>query len=301
MESWLKNMSLKKSVNTLHVTFDNIQGKHRMKIKKLSKKVSYLSKKNSNLRNNLHNCNIEVENRIQENIILNRENKIVNDELNNLQNENNRVITKYPDSRRYTDDLRTCIFELQGIDIPSNKISNVIRSATDSETVATVIKDTLVESASYQNVNVQKFLLSLSAMMRDLSSIMKKSNKNIDEWRSTMSTELSQQLNDVEVQNKEQDITVGTWVAISFEDDWYLGEVLQLKPDNILNNLMVRQRKRRITFKWPSKEDIKDIDVKCVIYLHFDNLPSPGLRHWIIPDIDDINHHHNQFVEKYFV
>ncbi|CAC5395939.1 unnamed protein product [Mytilus coruscus] len=102
--------------------------------------------------------------------------------------------------------------------------------------------------------------------------------------------------------DKEKEITVGTWVAISFEDDWYPGEVLQLKPENILNiNFMARQRKKGITFKWPSKEDIKDIDMKFVIYSHFDILPSPGLRHWIISDIDDINHHHNQFVEKYFV
>ncbi|CAC5418862.1 unnamed protein product [Mytilus coruscus] len=144
--------------------------------------------KNNNLCKNLHNCNVEIENRKQENIILNRVNKIVSDELNSLQNENKKVITKDPDSKRYTDDLRTCIFELQGYKVIAKE---------DSETVANMIKDTLQESASYQNVNVQKFLLSLSAMMSDRSSVMKKTNQIIDEWRSS---ELSQQLNEVEVQ-----------------------------------------------------------------------------------------------------
>jgi hypothetical protein len=29
-------------------------------------------------------------------------------------------------------------------------------------------------------------------------------------------------------------------------------------------------------------------------------MPSPGLRHWIIPEMDEIDDLHQQFVKKYF-
>lgn len=67
----------------------------------------------------------------------------------------------------------------------------------DSETVSGVIKDTLIESASFQNENLNKLLLSLSAMMSDRSSVMKKTNQIIDEWRST---ELRKQLNENDIE-----------------------------------------------------------------------------------------------------
>jgi len=168
----------------------------------------------------------------------------LNNELHALQDEPKIIITKDPQTRRYSDELRTCIMDLQGIDIPRNKISNVIKSVSnnifhtsvdlpcrstilnisdeghmvakqqvgetlataenfdffsdgtprdgkkildlgvhtktatlslgykviakeDPETVSGVIKDTLIESASFQNENLNKFLLSLSAMMSD--------------------------------------------------------------------------------------------------------------------------------------
>ena len=45
-----------------------------------------------------------------------------------LQQTENRSVSKLSNGR-YSDDIRTCIMELQGLEIPSSKVSEVIRSA----------------------------------------------------------------------------------------------------------------------------------------------------------------------------
>ena len=79
-----------------------------------------------------------------------------------------------------------------------------------------------------------------------------------------------------------------------------LGEVLKIKSQIIVVKFMVRQKKGVVTFKWPTKDDIRDVDMKFVIFSNFDILPSPGLRHWLIPETDYIIHSHQKFAEKYF-
>jgi hypothetical protein len=44
-----------------------------------------------------------------------------------------------------------------------------------------------------------------------------------------------------------------------------------------------------ILFVGHLKSDIHEVDTKFVISSHFEILPSPGLRHWIVPDMDDID------------
>jgi len=100
--------------------------------------------------------------------------------------------------------------------------------------------------------------------------------------------------------DKAKPISIGTWVAVSFEDDWYPGEVLEIKSQIIVVKFMVRQKKGGVTFKWPTKDGIRDVDLKFAIFSNFDILPSPGLRHWLIQETDDIIYSHKKFVEKYF-
>ena len=100
--------------------------------------------------------------------------------------------------------------------------------------------------------------------------------------------------------DKAKPISIGTWVAVSFEDDWYPGEVLEIKSQIIVVKFMVRHKKGGVTFKWPTKDDIRDVDLKFAIFSNFDILPSPGLRHWLIPETDDIIYSHTKFAEKYF-
>jgi hypothetical protein len=53
----------------------------------------------------------------------------------------------------------------------------------DSNTVAKVIQDSLNESASLENISVNKLVLQITSMMSDRSSVMKKTNEIFDEWR----------------------------------------------------------------------------------------------------------------------
>jgi len=53
----------------------------------------------------------------------------------------------------------------------------------DSATVANVIKNYITESADIVNSPVSSLLSSLAFMMSDRSSVMKKANEILDDWR----------------------------------------------------------------------------------------------------------------------
>ena len=56
-----------------------------------------------------------------------KELKIENDDLKLQQTENRSVSTL--SNGRYNDDIRTCVIELQSLEIPSNKVAEVIKSS----------------------------------------------------------------------------------------------------------------------------------------------------------------------------
>ena len=117
--------------------------------------------------------------------------------------------------------------------------------------------------------------------------------KTLSQFKSTLSSVLKL--------DETKTISVGTWVAVSFENDWYPGEVIELKNKVIVVRFMERQKKGGVTFQWPrDKDDIQDVDLKFVIFSHFDIIPSPGLRHWLIAESDDIISCHEQFAREYF-
>jgi hypothetical protein len=87
-----------------------------------------------------------------------------------------------------------------------------------------------------------------------------------------------------------------TWVAVSYEDNWYPGEIT-IKIDNTYTvKFFSRKDARGNTFIWPTKDDLQTIDEKFIIFYDFEILPSPGLTHWIIPEMDEIDDFHQQFV-----
>jgi hypothetical protein len=52
--------------------------------------------------------------------------KAANEQMNIFEPEANNEHFSTKDGPRYSDDMRTCIMDLHGSDIPGNKISNVI-------------------------------------------------------------------------------------------------------------------------------------------------------------------------------
>jgi len=97
-----------------------------------------------------------------------------------------------------------------------------------------------------------------------------------------------------------REIETGTWIVASYEDNWYPGEV----QDSLLNKFIVKFMSRKnnsaSTFIWPRKDDIQEVENKFIIFSHFDILPSPGLRYWIVPNIEEVEEKHQKFVDTYF-
>ena len=81
----------------------------------------------------------------------NRRNKIAkieNDDLKLQQTENRSVSTL--SNGRYNDDIRTCVMEQQSLEIPSNKVSEVIKSV--SENICKMKVEKLPKRTTVQNI-----------------------------------------------------------------------------------------------------------------------------------------------------
>jgi hypothetical protein len=118
--------------------------------------------------------------------------------------------------------------------------------------------------------------------------------RTLNQWRSTLIKLLKL--------DQPKKLEKGIWVAVSYEDNWYPGEIIDVEYGSKICKVkfMCRKNRHGHSFCWPLKDDIHEVDTKFVISSHFEILPSPGLRHWIVPDMDDINDLHNNFVQKYF-
>lgn len=77
-----------------------------------------------------------------------KELKIENDDLKLQQTENRSVSTL--SNGRYNDDIRTCVMELQSLEIPSNKVSEVIKSV--SENICKMKVEKLPKRTTVQNI-----------------------------------------------------------------------------------------------------------------------------------------------------
>ena len=62
----------------------------------------------------------------------------------------------------------------------------------NSETVAETIKETLKEFAELEHIPINKLLVQLTSMMSDRSSVMKKTNAIIDDWRTLKLSDLNE-------------------------------------------------------------------------------------------------------------
>ena len=99
---------------------------------KISNRCSHAKKINKKLKQKLHNKNVEMENKQYENLNLIKQIKAANEQMNIFEPEANNEHFSTKDGPRYSDDMRTCIMDLQGSDIPGNKISNVINVVSNT-------------------------------------------------------------------------------------------------------------------------------------------------------------------------
>lgn len=61
-----------------------------------------------------------------------------------------------------------------------------------------------------------------------------------------------------------------TWVGISYEDDWYPGEIIKvIDENNITVKLMDRAKKGGFTFVWTRTDDICNIDKYIYYFFSF--------------------------------
>ncbi|KAK6169718.1 hypothetical protein SNE40_020713 [Patella caerulea] len=112
--------NMKKQPKSVTTELQNMKFIHKATLNKQYSKLNYWKTNAVNRNLKLHKLMVENENLKQNS--LNRSKELI------MQvNENEQpLVTK--ENNKYTDDMRTCVMDLQSIDIPINKISNVMKS-----------------------------------------------------------------------------------------------------------------------------------------------------------------------------
>jgi hypothetical protein len=90
----------------------------------------------------------------------------------------------------------------------------------------------------------------------------------------------------------------GTWVAVAYEEDFFLGQVIEVNSNNS-GLVQFLNRGYRDVFRWPKVEDMATIDAEFVFHSDFD-CHTPNGRTWLVPDIKQIIKMYQCFRNLYF-
>ena len=91
--------------------------------------------------------------------------------------------------------------------------------------------------------------------------------------------------------------TQGQWIAVAYELDYFIGQVLDIKSDQ-LALVQFMSKGYNATYKWPQVEDLDDIDAKFVFAADFD--VHVGSRNIVVPHLHELDSQFKQYRELYF-
>ena len=92
----------------------------------------------------------------------------------------------------------------------------------------------------------------------------------------------------------------GASVAVAFDDNVYIGQVMDIKSNNMATVKFLRQIKgaeQSGAFKWPQIDDMSDVDSKFIVDMNFTILPCG--RTVKIPGYDQILEKFQLYPELY--
>lgn len=174
-----------------------------------------------------------------------------------------------------------------------------------------------IENSIRKMGGIVKSLTALNSLLSHKESLVKKKAKIRDQLLylkhfdnqhvESKSMSCSQSLKNlkkylIEILQLEQikTITIGTWVVVAYQDTWYPGEVKEVNDKQFSVNFMHPKKLNNNTFIWPQKSDVKDVEKHFIIFSHFDVIPTPGLRFYVIPEFEDIVDLYEKYRVKYF-
>lgn len=84
--------------------------------------------------------------------------------------------------------------------------------------------------------------------------------------------------------------TQGQWVCVFYDNNYYIGQVLDIKNEETADvKFLEKTRGRCDFFKWPACEDIAEVDAKFVFSWDFEvNIHSSDGRLWSVPEVKQL-------------
>ena len=132
-------------------------------------------------------------------------------------------------------------------------------------------------------------------------------NKDVDNTKlfitSNTVLKFKQSLIEILELNKQKVISVGAWVAVAYQNNWYPCKVTNtLNEDTYTVNFMKPKKSNVSAFICPSPLDVQEkIENKSVMSSHFKVIPTSVLRFFfIIPEYDEIQSLYLEYVNTYF-
>lgn len=94
--------------------------------------------------------------------------------------------------------------------------------------------------------------------------------------------------------------TEGAWVAVAYEDSFFVGQVIKVDDEKHAAIQFLRKGIQD-TFKWPLVDDVDPIESKFVFAHDFD-VQSGSLtrRTWIVPELDYLEGLYEEYAKTYF-
>lgn len=109
-------------------------------------------------------------------------------------------------------------------------------------------------------------------------------------WEADQGNDNKEQDSDPDVRGKEKQSSKSAWetglyYAVGFENRWYPGLVLEIKSKDSARMKFLEPVGKR--FKWPTKDDIVDVDIKAKI-CEVEITPNATGRLWTVQNVDRI-------------
>ena len=99
---------------------------------------------------------------------------------------------------------------------------------------------------------------------------------------------------------KEPQVVVDQWVAVAYQDNWYPGRVIEMKPNKDMRVDFAARTANCIRFKSPNGKDVQWVEKQFLISDNCKPHPVSGGRFWEFLESGNIDHTFQLFKQIYF-
>lgn len=91
----------------------------------------------------------------------------------------------------------------------------------------------------------------------------------------------------------------GIWVAVAYEDDFFIGTVLEVASSEVATVQFLNRGFQNI-YRWPRIDDVADVQSKFVFAADVDVLLKANGRTYLVSEVDYLQQLYEKYASEYF-